>query len=125
MQRPNVSSAWGSGGSPDHRNASNSCARPRRTASISSAPEWLVKYRNGAASAYSSPMKSSGTNGASKTAPAASFAASNPAVAASRSPSIRFPTWSCVWLNTTKRRPGRPRAGAPWRRPRKADRAPS
>ncbi len=123
--RRNVSSDCGSGGSPAHRNASNSCARPRRTASISAGSEWLVKYGNGAASAYSSPMKRSGTNGASSTAPAASLAASNPAVAASRSPSIRFPTWSCVWLKTTKWRPCMPRAGAPWRRPRYADRAPS
>ena len=78
---------------------------------------WSVKNWKGAFSPYSSPMNSSGTNGASSV----QKAASGRAAAGSRSPNARLPTWSWFWENTTNRSGGTSSAGAPKRRRRKVE----
>ena len=109
VERANVPRTAGRAARPAARRPRTPRARPSRTASTSSGSPWLVKYRNGAVSPYSSPMKSSGTNGDSSTAPAASFAALEARrSASSRSPSARLPTWSWFCEQTTNRLAGEP-----------------
>ena len=106
-----VSTAAGSAMGRSQPASVNSAARPVRVAARRSGSPWSTKNGNGAGSAYSSPMNSSGVNGPRVTVAVASTRCAR--LRAGRRPSGVLPTWSwfdehtisCRWSTWSADRP--------------------
>ena len=113
-----VASACGSGiaaapaASAKRAKRANSSSLPARTAAASVGSK-SQKYRNGVVAPNSSPMNSSGGEGASNTIATAAASAAGSASTVSRSPKARLPTWSWFCRNETNAVSGSPAVELP------------
>ena len=124
----NVASAVGSGRRSRRREtpdrARTRVGVPRARAARASGPR-SQKNGNGVVAPHSSPMKSSGGDGARSRTAIAARSARGGTRAARRSPSARLPTWSWFWRKVTKAVGGRCALGSPRAAPpRKGDGSP-
>ena len=120
-----MSSSWGSGISPSQPKAANSSFRPFRTASTRCGSPWLHEVEERGSLAVLLPHEQERNEGGEQDdARGELLSDSKQTRRASRSPRIRFPTWSWFCAKTTNFPAGRWRDGFPCRRLRYAEYCP-